>query len=487
MNPFQTSEAAAHVEHERDPGGTDSLRSGTLAARHVISFVVAAAAPLGFSVGAIPLAIGRGGIGTAGMVLVCGAVLAVFSVGYVAMARHIRRVGGLYLFVTQGLGRPLGLGTAFLAVLSYAVASTGSVGVFAVFAQQSAHDLLHWKTPWEFWALLAVAFMALLGLMGVELNARVLGIVMACEIVVLLVVSLAVLFSGGAHGLSGAAFSPREVFVSHPGPMLAITITAFAGFEATVLFAEEVRDGHRTIRRSTYGAVAMMTLLYAFVCWAAVQAFGDGGAVTEATTDPTNMFFTAAHTFVGLWAAKVLELLVVTSWFAAILAFHNAASRYLFALGRDQVLPPVFGRVQRRFGSPWVASAGHSIFTLTVVAVFAIAHLDPYLDLFVLGSTPGVIGIPVMECLASAAVFAYFLRNKRGLPAWQVRLAPLLAAAALAFITWIVIDQLALFTGRSGAVNTALPLLVLATLLCGCLRALWLRRRKPDVYERLAP
>src|SRR5213080_3439964 len=99
------------------------LRSGALRARHVVFFVIAAAAPLGFSVGAIPLAIGRGGIGTTGMFIVCGAILAIFAVGYVAMAGHIRRVGGLYLFVMEGLGRPLGLATAFVAVLAYAVAS----------------------------------------------------------------------------------------------------------------------------------------------------------------------------------------------------------------------------------------------------------------------------------------------------------------------------------------------------------------------------
>ncbi|KAB1141728.1 APC family permease [Streptomyces luteolifulvus] len=485
-NQIWDTDTTADPGSDPNPSGVTSLRFGVLTARQVIFFVIAAAAPLGFSVGAIPLAIGRGGIGTAGMLLVCGAIFAVFSVGYVAMARHIRKVGGLYLFVTEGLGRPLGVGSAFLAVLSYAVASIGSVGAFAVFAQHAVQNLLHWNTPWELWAFVAVASMALLGLLGVDLNARVLGIVVTCEIAILLVFALVVTMSGGEDGLSATAFSPHEVFGRQPGPMMAIAITAFAGFEATVLYAEEVRDGHRTIRRATYGAISVMMFLYAFVCWAVVQAFGDAGAVAQANTDPTNMFFTATHSFIGNWAAQTLNVVVVTSWFAAILAFHNAASRYLFAMGRDRVLPPMFGRVQQRTGSPWAASAGLSICTLLVVSIFAIGHLDPYLDLFVLCTTPGVIGLPVLTCLASVAVFAYFLRNKRGLPAWQVWFCPLLAAAALAFVTWLIIDQLDLFTGRSGIVNIILPLIVPAAVLFGCARAFWLRQRQPDAYERLA-
>jgi amino acid transporter len=464
---------------------SDSLRAGVLSPRHVIFFVIAAAAPLGFSVGAVPLAIGRGGIGAAGMLVVCGVILAVFAVGYVAMSRHVRRVGGLYLFVMEGLGRPLGLATAFLAVLSYAVASTGSIGAFAIFAQQSAHDLLHWETPWELWAFLAIALMALLGLLGVELNARVLGIVILCEIGLLTVVSLGVVLAGGAHGLSTAAFAPHEVFGAHPGAMLAIAITAFAGFEATVLFAEEVKDGPRAIWRATFGSIAVMVFVYAFVTWAAVQAFGDHGAVSEANSDPTTMFFTMADSFVGAWAARLMELLVVTSWFAAVLAFHNATSRYVFALGRDRVVPSVFGKTLHRFGSPAYASGAHSLFTLLVVAAFALAHRDPYLDLFVLGSTPGIIGIPVMEFLTSVAVFAYFFRNNRGLPRWRVRLCPLLAALALALVVWLIVAQLDVFTGRTGAVNVLLVALVLAVGLAGCALAFWLRARRPDVYRSL--
>jgi amino acid transporter len=480
------TEPAASL-HTSGAAATDqsALQGGALGVRHVIFFVIAAAAPLGFSVGAIPLAVGRGGVGTAGMFVVVGVVLAVFAVGYVAMARRIRRVGGLYLFVTQGLGKVPGIGAACVAVLAYALAATGAIGAFAVFAQGSYKDLFHATTPWQFWAFLAVIAMAGLGFLRVELNARVLGIVIACEVGILVILSLAITLHGGAHGLSGAGFSPHDVFSSHPGAMLAITVSAFAGFEATVIFSEEVRDPARSIGRATFGAIAIMVVLYGFTCWAVIQAFGNAGAVTEASTDPVNMFFTAAQTFAGAWTVKTMEVLVVTSWFASILAFHNATSRYLFALGRERVLPRALGSVHRRFGSPWVASLTHSVFSLIAIAVFALAHRDPYLDLYVLGSTPAVIGLPVMEFLASLAIFAFFLRNRHGLSPWKVWVCPVLASMALALVSWLIISQLDIFTARAGITNIIIPLIVLAALILGCARALWMRSRRPELYAQL--
>ncbi|WP_030993448.1 APC family permease [Streptomyces sp. NRRL S-1813] len=462
-----------------------ALHTGALGARHVVFFVVAAAAPLGFSVGALPLAIGRGGVGTAGMFLVCGAIFTVLAVGYVAMARRIRSAGGLYLFVAEGIGRPLGLGVAFVAVLSYGAAATGAVGLFAVFARNTVDDLFHVSTPWLLWALIATAAMAVLGLLRVELNARVLGVVIVGELAILVIVALAVTARGGAHGLSAAAFSPGEVFGPRAGVMLAAAVAAFGGFESTVLFSEEVRDPARTIRRATFAAIAVLAVFYAFITWSIVQAFGDAGAVTVGSTDPTGMMFTAARDFAGGWVATTMQVLVVTSWFASILAFHNAASRYVFALGRDGVLPKAAGAAHPRLGSPWVASAGHSLLTLAAVLACAASGSDPYEVLFVLGSAPAVIGLPLMNLLAAFGIFTYFLRNRHGLPAWQVLLCPLLAGLALLAANWLIIANTPQLTGRDDSSSVLLPLLVLAALVAGCVRGAWLWWRQPAVYAAI--
>src|SRR5688572_10063243 len=99
-----------------------------------------------------------------------------------------------------------------------------------------------------------------------------------------------------------------------------------------------------------------------------------------------------------------MRVLIITSALAAILAFHNATSRYLFALGRERVLPRGLGTTHRVHHSPWVAGAVMGVASAAVVGTFAILGRDPYNDLFILTNSPGVIGIMVLQALAAAAV-----------------------------------------------------------------------------------
>lgn len=464
---------------------TEVLSPNALKARHIGFLIIAAAAPLAFAVGAIPLAIGRGGVGTAAMFIVTGAILLIFAVGYVAMAKHVRRAGGLYTYVSEGLGRVMGTGTAFLVAFAYSVAAVGAIGVFALLMSSLVFELFAVETPWVIWALCAVAVMGILGVLKISINARVLGVIIVCEIAILIIVGVAVIVGGGATGLSLESFSPGEILSGNPGAMLAITISAFAGFEATVLFVEEAKDPERTIPRATYGTVAVLVVLYAFTTWWIIQAYGSEGAVEQATADPLNMFFTAATTYAGESAMLLMVLLVVTSWFATILAFHNAAARYLLALGRDRALPHRLSHVHPRFGSPWVASLTHTTFALVVVLTFALLGADPYLDLYVLGSIPAVLAIPLMEVLAAVAILVYFSRDRRGMSAWRVIVAPAVAAVSLAIILVLVASQLDVFTARGWTINALLIASVVIVLSLGLARALYLKVRKPEVFEGL--
>ena len=100
------------------------------------------------------MALGRGGIGIVGGLLVTGAVLATFAVGYVALAGHMTRFGGLYEFVAAGLGRSLGVGASFIALISYGVMTvrdspSSSWTRFNVKPLPAATPMLtFWRGPW---------------------------------------------------------------------------------------------------------------------------------------------------------------------------------------------------------------------------------------------------------------------------------------------------------------------------------------------------
>lgn len=59
----------------------------------------------------------------------------------------------------------------------------------------------------------------------------------------------------------------------------------------------------------------------------------------------------------------------LASW--AMISFHNAVARYMFALGRERVLPAALARTEPRTGAPRVASLTQSAVGLVVIAVYA--------------------------------------------------------------------------------------------------------------------
>jgi len=87
-----------------------TLRRNAMGVPEMVFLVIAFAAPLAASTTNIPMAIGLGnGIGAPGAWLLVGLLLALFSVGYTAMSRHISNAGAFYAYITAGLGHTIPL------------------------------------------------------------------------------------------------------------------------------------------------------------------------------------------------------------------------------------------------------------------------------------------------------------------------------------------------------------------------------------------
>ncbi len=95
---------------DRPSNVSEALARGRLGIPSVIFFVLSAAAPLTVVAGVVTT--GYGVIGVTGIplaFLLVAAVLALFSVGYVAMSRRVENAGAFYAYVSRGLGRPAGV------------------------------------------------------------------------------------------------------------------------------------------------------------------------------------------------------------------------------------------------------------------------------------------------------------------------------------------------------------------------------------------
>ncbi|QWF84867.1 APC family permease [Amycolatopsis sp. CA-230715] len=469
------------MDAERDRG---LLRADALGTAGVVFLVLAAVAPLTgiVVIASLGIALGSGG-GMPGAFVLAAAILILFGIGYAQMSRIVTGAGGFSVYVSRAMGRPMGLVAAFVAVLGYNCFVAGALGTSGFFTANVVEQVFGVKTPWQLWSVLSAVAVFLLGRRGVEVSAKVLGVSLVLEVGILLVLDFAVLFR---TGLSVRAFSPGVVFGGSTGIAFLFAFNAFVGFEATGLFSEEARRPARTIPRATYIAILLIGCFAAFTTWAIVSALGveNAGQAGKDHLAAGDLVFSIARTYLGDFLLDVMMLLLVVSLFAALLALHNSATRYLFALGRSRVLPGVLGRTRSASGAPYIASAVQIGFATLVAAVYSVAGLDPLADLTASMTGIGTLGIIALQAMAGIAVVVFFRR--RGDPRiWRTAIAPGLGGLCLIGVTVLAIANFPTLAGSEAPVIARLPWLLVVALVAGLGTAAWLRRTKPDVYQGL--
>jgi amino acid transporter len=455
------------TNHQPGNAKAATLRRDALGVVGVVFFVVAAAAPLTVVVGVPPIIFGvAGNVAAAAAFVIAGLVLLLFSVGYAAMSKHISGPAGFAVFAERAFGPRFGGATSFLAVLSYSGFLMGIYGFFGYLAAPLLKSQLGLDLPWWVWTLVAVAAAAALGYRDVNMSARVLGVLLLAEVLIVVLLDAAILIRGGADGLSLDGFSLSELFGHSPGVVLLFASASFVGFEATTLYGEEARDRHVTIPRATYVAVLLITGFYVLTFWALGVGYGND-VVGAAQSSPSTFVFDLGDRYLNHTASGVMNWLVLSSVFAAVLAFHNAVSRYFFSLGRNGLGPRRLGVAHDRHQSPHVASLLTSAMAIVIVAVFAILGGDPYLQMYGWFIGVGTVGVLLLYLSGALSVLAFLRRGKRDTRLWHSLVAPVLAAIGLATMVVLAVVNFSTLTGATNEVIKLLWLLPFAACAVG--------------------
>jgi amino acid transporter len=444
------------------------LRRGVLGAGAITFFVISAAGPMVAVAGGAPVGMVFGnGAGMPAAYLVATAILLLFSVGYTAMARHIQSAGGFYAFTEAGLGRACGGAAAMIALFSYNAMQIGIYGMFGRAASALLSSLTGWEVAWWAPALAASAVVGLCGWRQIDISARILGVLVAAEYLCVLILDGLILWHGGAEGVSASPFGPSAFLAGSPAIGLLFCFASFIGFEATTIYAEEAKDPERTVPTATYLSVLLIGGFYALTTWCMVLGMGPEGLVSwlKAAADPTRLLFHLSDRYAGPGLTIALQALFVTSVFAGLLAFHNAAARYAFALGRDGLLPASLGRTHPSHQSPHLGSLSQTALAVVVVISFAATRADPVLTLFNWLTNTATLGVLALMALASFAVAAFF-RGRSGW-SWSTLAAPLAAGVALTAVLVLGIANFGLLTGASRGLAVLLPATIAATAALG--------------------
>ena len=230
------------------------LRKGAVGLGGVLFLTVTGSAPISAMLFNTPIMVGYGqGVGAPAAFIFAAIVLVVFSVGYVAMTRKKTSAGGFYSYISHGLGRELGIGTGYGAVVAYSVFEASLAGGFAYFLNLKL-DAFGVNVGWPWLALGMVLLISLLTFFDVRLSSTLLAIGLISEIAILVIFDIFMFSKGHANW---SAVNPVNAFKSFPasgklvagsvGIGLFFAFWSWVGFEMAPNYAEESRNPKRIV------------------------------------------------------------------------------------------------------------------------------------------------------------------------------------------------------------------------------------------------
>jgi amino acid transporter len=479
--------------------GVDRLKPGAVGLVGVIFIAVTGAAPISAMLFNVPFATGFGtGLYTPAAFLFATVILTIFSIGYVAMARKIRATGGFYTFISHGLGRELGLATGICGALAYSLFEVSLLGGFSYFAVTNFNDWFGWNIPWPLFAFAAALLISVLCYFDVELSVKVLGTALIGEIVILTIFDIVVFGSGGSDA-DGIQFEALNVFqLTDPGVGLAAGVGLFlafwswVGFEAIPNYAEESRDPKRIVVSGTLISVLALGIGYVITSLAFVSAFPEASLVQDAQ-NPDGPFFVAMGEYGNQFFVTIMEVFILTGSFACAMAFHNAAMRYFYALGREGILPRALGKTHRTHKSPYVASVFQTGIAALLVLAWGIGagfgdeFETAYVRIYTMMAVQGVVWLMAIQTVCALAVLVWHRRHKHPDSFWIVTVAPIVAIAGQVFALYLLFANIDTLAGTIGYVDLIAPIAIFGVVVALAYALILKRtnRRKFDMIGRM--
>ena len=254
-------------------------------------------------------------------------------------------------------------------------------------------------------AVLIVAAVSGLCYVGITQSAKANAVVVAIKVAV-----IAAFLGFGVMYIDPANFTPFIPENEGPGQFgmegvfRAATIVFFAyiGFDAVSTAAGEAKNPQRDMPIGILGSLVACTLIYIAVCAVLV------GMAPYRELDTAKPVATALELAMRAdpsanlaWLKTAVEIGAIAGLSSVILVMLMAQPRIFYSMSRDGLLPPLFGRVHRRFQTPHVG---------TIIVGVAACLLAGFMPLSVLGE---LVSMGTLIAFATVCLGVLVLRRTR--------------------------------------------------------------------------
>lgn len=308
-----------------------------------------------------PMVAAAGAAAPAALALMAGIMLCI-AVAYGMLSRVSPNAGSAYTWVRESFGAHAGAYAAWLLLLANFFATLATavpVGFYTLALVAPAHEQdPRWSAVvGAIW----IAGSAVLLYAGVRPTARVTLAALLVELGVLAASAIAALIVPAA---AAPAHHATAVPIGVAGFFGAMTLAVWMvdGWELSAATSEEVDDDAGASGRGGIAAL-LVTSLVLLACMLAYLRLGGIAGIAANQTDA--LAYVGDRLGGGIWRVAIV-VTVLTSSLSALWTTILYLCRSIYAMGRDNVLPPFLGTLDRRDEPLW------ALVTIAIVATLCV-------------------------------------------------------------------------------------------------------------------
>lgn len=384
--------------HIEDFGYQQELHR-TLKLRHVILYGVL------FMVLIAPQSIfGEIQVASGGMtplVYIVGFVAISFTaLSYFRMSARFPIAGSVYAYVQRGINPHVGFIAGWLILMDYLFVPS----LLYVMVANWGVELVP-GSPWWLWILVFVIFNTFVNIRGIHLTASVDWVIFVVEILSLIAfiyLGFTYVLNGGGYGYIAPdpIYQPGNVDLHFIATACSIACLSFLGFDGMSTLAEETIQPEKNIGKGILIALCCIVVVFVLQTYVAALILPDWQ-----NTDMATGFFDAAEAAGGLTFRKILLVVnIVAIGIANIMNAQTATARMLYGMGRDGVIPKIFGKVHPKYKTPWASAIFVGIGSLILPFILSMSQLVRLVNFGALSS---------FVMLNFAVFLFFFIREKK--------------------------------------------------------------------------
>jgi amino acid transporter len=438
MSEIQHSTRGVRVAQDAEQADDQhGLQAGAVSLGQSIVFSVASSAPgqaTAVTIAALVAATAYSG-GVA--ILITTLPMLAIAFAYHRLNMWTRDCGGSYMWVGRAINPYVGFLVGWVMLTGYLLGTVADIlpigpAVLSFIGMAPDHVAGSLLT-----VAVAGSLIIVTAVVGVQVTARFQVIIASIEYVILLTfcgIGIYRVYLEHAPGTVRPSWEWLSIHgVGGQGSLVAgmlITVYLFTGWDSALYLNEETERPERNPGLSALLSVAILGVFYALLVFS-LQGAAPADQLAEHGGDA--LTFLAAQ-LVGDGWGKFMALAVILSVLGTTQAFLVSAARISYSMGSDRVLPPVFGRLNKRFRTPTFATVAFGLFMIAATCLYVLSSsISGAFDVVV--SITGVLFALFYAATGIATAVFYRRLARRSFKDMVVTVAlPLAGAAVLAWV-----------------------------------------------------